>query len=148
MQRSLARQAVLQLLYERLSGGENDEESIRMILGELPLEKPIEKLSKSDRLFVNRLLQGAADHEEELRQLILPHLAEGWTMERLNRIDLCILLLGSFEICYTETPDNVVISEAMKMADLFTEEKNKRFINAVLGAVSRGKPQNEEPPEE
>lgn len=93
-----------------------------------------------DQEYVYGVLGGIADKEEELREKIASHLSSGWTIERINRIDYCMLLLGSYEVLYTNVPDNVAVSEAVNLADLFTEPKNKRFINAVLGEITREKP--------
>ena len=137
MPRSLARQVALQLIYERLSGGDADEESVEMILSLTPPEEEKAKLSKSDREFIHGLLTGVEENEAVLREKIESHLSEGWTMDRVNRVDLCVMLLGSYEVLFTDVPDNVAVSEAVNLADRFTEPKNKHFINAVLGGISR-----------
>ena len=48
-----------------------------------------------------------------------------------------------------DVPDNVAISEAMTMANRYSEPKSSRYINGVLGAMERDKrepaAENEQP---
>ena len=48
--------------------------------------------------------------------------------------------LAAYEIFHRDdVPDNVAISEAMELADQYSEPKSSRYINGVLGAMERGK---------
>ena len=69
MARSLARRAAMQLLYERLSGGEADQESLDMVYEQLSEEgeKPQRvNLTPEDRAYIDDVLQGVQDHQQEL----------------------------------------------------------------------------------
>ena len=60
-------------------------------------------------------------------------------------MDLCILRLAAYEIIYVESvPDNVSVSEAVELAKRYSEERNSRYINGVLGAIVREKTQPQE----
>ena len=43
-----------------------------------------------------------------------------------------------------DTPDSVAINEAVELAKRFSEPASARFINGVLGAISRGESAPEE----
>ncbi len=150
MARSIARQAAMQLLYERLSGGDADQESLDLVyeqLSKLTEEEGELRPSKSELAYINDVLDGVKEHENELDESIEKHSTGAWTLERVPHVDLSILRLAAYELFHREdVPDNVAISEAMTMAGRYSEPKSSRYINGVLGAMERGKhePQEEE----
>ena len=63
-----------------------------------------------------------------------------WTLDRVPHVDLSILRLAAYELYHRDdVPDNVAISEAMSMANRYSEPKSSRYINGVLGAMERSK---------
>ena len=150
MARSIARQAAMQLLYERLSGGEADQESLDLVyeqLSKLNEEEGELRPSKSELAYINDVLEGVKEHEGELDESIEKHSTGAWTLDRVPHVDLSILRLAAYELFHREdVPDNVAICEAMTMAGRYSEPKSSRYINGVLGAMERGKhePQTEE----
>lgn len=47
---------------------------------------------------------------------------------------------GGYELYHrADVPDNVAVSEAMEMANRYSEPKSGRYINGVLGAMVRDK---------
>lgn len=154
MARSIARQAAMQLLYERLSGGDADQESLALVyeqLSKLNEEEGELHPSKSEMAYINEVLKGVEQHETELDESIEKHSTGAWTLDRVPHVDLSILRLAAYELFHRDdVPDNVAISEAMTMAGRYSEPKSSRYINGVLGAMERGKrePQQEEKTEE
>ena len=150
MARSIARQAAMQLLYERLSGGDADQESLDLVyeqLSKLCEEEGELHPSKSELAYINDVLAGVKEHEGELDESIEKHSTGAWTLERVPHVDLSILRLAAYELFHRDdVPDNVAISEAMTMAGRYSDPKSSRYINGVLGAMERGKrePQAEE----
>jgi len=103
--------------------------------------------SKSELAYINDVLDGVKEHEDELDESIEKHSTGAWTLDRVPHVDLSILRLAAYELFHREdVPDNVAISEAMTMAGRYSEPKSSRYINGVLGAMERGKrePQAEE----
>ena len=144
MGRPMARQAAMQLLYERMTGGATGDESLDLAYEQLltaQQEAPgAGKPSAKDREYIQNILDGVAEHEAELDSVIEKHSSGEWTLSRVPYVDLCILRLAAFELFYCEdVPDNVAISEAMELANLFSEPKSGRYINGVLGSLGRSK---------
>ena len=145
MARSIARQAAMQLLYERLSGGEADDESLDLVYEQLSMlqkEENAEQLrpSKSERAYIDDVLSGVENHENELDESIEKFSTGSWTLDRVPHVDLSILRLAAYELYHRDdVPDNVAISEAMSMANRYSEPKSSRYINGVLGAMERSK---------
>ena len=142
--RSIAKQAAMQLLYERLAGGDADDESLELIYEQLSLlqEEEGKKLKPNEaaRTYINDVLTGVEEHENELDESIEKHSTGSWTLDRVPHVDLSILRLAAYELYHREdVPDNVAISEAMSMANRYSEPKSSRYINGVLGAMERDK---------
>lgn len=83
-----------------------------------------------------RLVRGVSEHLEELDEGINA-VAEGWRTERMPAVDRAILRLGAFELLYErETPVAVVLSEAVRLAKLYSTEKSGGFVNGVLAELA------------
>lgn len=140
MARSVARQAAMQLLYGRLSGGDAEDETLGMIYEQLSPDGKETEPTADDRAYIDDVVSGVQAHAEELDRLIDEHSSGDWTLERVARVDLSILRLSAYELCYrNDVPQNVSISEAMELADRYSEPKSGRYINGVLGAIGRDK---------
>lgn len=144
MARSIARQAAMQLLYERLSGGEADDESLDLVYEQLSMAQPegggMLRPSKDELVYIQDVLNGVRTYEGELDESIEKHSTGQWALSRVPHVDLSILRLAAYEMYHRkDVPDSVAISEAMSMADRYSEPKSSRYINGVLGAMEREK---------
>lgn len=144
MARSIARQAAMQLLYERLSGGEADDESLDLAYEQLSSayggENQRLNPTGDEKEYINDVLSGVKTYQEELDQTISQHSTGSWSMARVAHVDLSILRLAAYEMYHrSDVPDNVAISEAMDLAEKYSEPKSSRYINGVLGAIERDK---------
>ncbi len=142
--RSLARQAAMQLLYERLSGGQADDESLGLVYEQLSMAEnnapDAVQPSAEDKQYIEKILSGVAEHAQELDQVIQDNSSGTWALERVSHVDLSILRLSVYELFYCkDIPDNVSISEAMELATRYSEPSSSRYINGVLGAIGRSK---------
>lgn len=134
----------MQLLYERMSGGEADDESLDLVYEQLSMLQAKEnerlKPSKSERAYIEDVLTGVQAHESELDEAIDRFSTGSWKLERVPHVDLSILRLAAYELYHREdVPDSVAISEAMSLADRYSDPKSSRYINGVLGAMERSK---------
>lgn len=146
MARSTARAAVMQMIYEKLAGGQGGEETLQMVYDELREQgvPGVETVrdnepGKADREYITRVLDGVVNNLEELDEQIQAA-AKDWTIERMPRVDLTILRLATWEILHEkDVPGSVAINEAVKLANRYSEPASGRFVNGVLGAVLRKK---------
>lgn len=74
------------------------------------------------------------ENEDNINAKIKKNLKK-WDIKGLNRVDLSILQMGTYEIIYDETPSAIIVSECLFFADLYTEEKSRNFIHHVLDKV-------------
>ncbi|MDR1605485.1 MAG: transcription antitermination factor NusB [Streptococcaceae bacterium] len=97
-------------------------------------------LGYDDRLleaptFLTELIHGTRAKKDLLDEQITVHLADNWSVKRLAPINRVILRLGIFEILFTETPRVVAINEAIELAKAFNDDKDAKFINAILTKI-------------
>ena len=58
---------------------------------------------------------------------------EGWSLERIGKVELAILRLGVYEVLYDDTvPQAVAINEAVELAKRFGQDGAPSFVNGVL----------------
>ena len=70
-------------------------------------------------------------------QMIGEALSEGWSIERLARIELAVLRCGAFELtAMPHLPVRAVVSEYAALSDACGCEVG--FVNAVLDGLARG----------
>lgn len=87
--------------------------------------------------YANRLLDGFLDDQVMIDQLISDS-AIGWTLSRMNKVDLAILRLATTELALLEDiPTQVAINEAMELAKVYSSDDAPAFINGVLGHVAK-----------
>lgn len=58
-----------------------------------------------------------------------------WPIEKLNKIDLAILRLATYEFLRGDVPPKVIIDEAVELAKEFGNENSASFVNGVLGFI-------------
>lgn len=146
MARTTARAAVMQMIYEHLSGGEGGEETLQMVyetlredglpgVAQIGENEP----SKGERAYITRVLDGVLNHLDELDEII-QKASPRWSVARMPKVDLTVLRLATWEILHEEdVPGSVAISEAVNLATRFSEPTSGRFVNGVLGAILREK---------
>lgn len=87
--------------------------------------------------YIVRAVDGTVEHISDIDKIISENL-KGWTIERLNKVDLAILRLAVYEMLYDdETPDGIVINEAVEIAKKYSSDQAPGFINGILGKISQ-----------
>jgi len=124
-----AREAVIQTLYALEQGNEKAIEQFDELLKE-------RKIKNKKAEFAKNLLNGVLNHLDEIDKIIKDHLID-WDFNRLDKVDKQILRLGVYEIKYTDTPFQIAIDEAVKIAKNFSEDKAKSFINGILDRIAK-----------
>ena len=131
MDRSLAREIAMKMLYAASLGG---EESMTEVLEQ---SEQADTLSDSDKTFLENLTFGVRERQEELDGVIAQY-AQGWALNRLAKVDLTILRMAVYELKYMpEVPVGATINEAVELSKQFCEDKSSGFINGILGSVAR-----------
>ena len=145
MSRTTARSVAMQMIFEKVSGGQGGEETLKMVYDELrengiPGSRTISdrEPDEEDRAYITQAFDGVLSHLEELDALI-EKTAKGWSTDRMSLVDLTILRLAVWEILYNpDVPDNVAVAEALELTERYSDPEDKPFVNGILGTVVRG----------
>ena len=79
------------------------------------------------------------EHRAELDAL-LEEYSQGWSLDRLAILDRLLLYIALTELQYKpDVPVEVVINEAVEIANKFSTENSSRFINGILNQFARSK---------
>jgi len=84
--------------------------------------------------FARRLVEGTLAHLEEIDVAISEH-ADHWRLSRMATVDRNVLRLASYELLHEDTPEKVVIDEALEVVKRFSAPDAVGFVNAILDAV-------------
>ena len=78
----------------------------------------------------------AIDEKKEEIDALLNEITEGWKTSRMNRVDLTILRLATYEIKWDEdVPEGVAINEAVELAKKYSSDEGPSFVNGVLAKL-------------
>ena len=88
--------------------------------------------------FFDDLVSGADARRTEIDALIAARLAEGWSLERLDRPMRAILRAGAYElVARPDVPVATVISEYVDVAHAFYDKRETGFVNGLLDAIAK-----------
>ncbi|MCD9021321.1 transcription antitermination factor NusB [Cohnella silvisoli] len=146
MKRRLAREIVVQSLYQIEMNGVTGDEAVDIVMEEARQDNEIgadvAELASIDS-FTRDLVRGIQDKKDLIDQSLVVYLT-GWQVDRLSRVDRQILRLAVFELTYRQdVPPKVVINEAIELAKHFGLEENGKFVNGVLGRMLREREENQ-----
>lgn len=128
MSRRASREVAMKLLYQLEIQKDNREEQIEYSLNESMLDK-------SGKEYVADIINGVYKNVEHIDSIINDQL-KGWKINRISKVDLSILRLSIFEICYRDDiPFNVSVNEAVELAKKYSGSESASFINGILGKV-------------
>lgn len=95
----------------------------------------LEEFSENDREYILNKYRAIKEKVEEIDAL-LNELSEGWKTTRMNRVDLTILRLATYELKWDEeVPTGVAINEAVELAKRYSSDQGPSFVNGVLAKV-------------
>lgn len=111
----------------------NKEKSIEDILNSCYEENEV---NDSEKEYIDEVVSGVIKNIEKIDENILKHL-KNWSMSRIAKIDLAILRVAIYEICYMSDviPFKVSINEAVELAKKYGEDSSSSFVNGILASV-------------
>ena len=137
--RSAARLAAVQALYQHDMEGT----PIARLLHEFHEHRlgatiEDEKYHEAEQDFFDDIVMGAEARQADIDALISGRLAEGWTLERLDRPMRAILRAGAYElIARADVPVATVITEYVDVAHAFYDKRESGFVNGLLDAIAK-----------
>lgn len=93
-----------------------------------------ESASEEAKKFALGFIEGIQPHLTEIDEIIKIH-SQNWPLERINKVDRAILRLAFYELAFLkDTPEKVIIDEAIELAKKFSSADSYAFINGLLDA--------------
>lgn len=136
--RSAARLAAIQISYQSIITGQSAVDFAPQFLSHYADEVSRSFCVKDlDHEHLKGLYAGVESGRDELDRVISATLSDGWSIDRLARIELAVLRCGAFELkAMPHIPARAVISEYASLSDACGCEVG--FVNAVLDGLGRG----------
>lgn len=130
MNRSKAREAAFKLLYSlQIMSESNIEEQIELFIKDEEID------DKEAIKFITDIIEGTAQHNNDIEEQIKQNIKQDWTISRISKIDLTLLKLGIYEMIYAKVPYKVVINEVVELAKVYGDDSSKSFVNGVLASI-------------
>jgi N utilization substance protein B len=139
LSRSAARLAAVQALYQQDMEGT----PVTRLLHEFHEHRlgatiEDETYHEAEQDFFDDVVTGVDARRAEIDGKIAAKLAEGWSLERLDRPMRAILRAGAYElIARADVPVGSVISEYVDVAHAFYDKRESGFVNGLLDAIAK-----------
>ena len=105
-------------------------------LGE-PLDSLDKPIPESAKRFTEQLVNGIVEYRPVLDQRI-SEAAKNWSLERMTAVDLTILRVACFELCYLpDIPARVTMNEAIEIAKRYGTKESPSFVNGLLDKIAK-----------
>ena len=127
------RSAIREIAFHFLYGAEIQKE-----LDANQIDEFLESNEISDenaRKYLNDIVNGIKEHEEDIKSLIEQNLKADWKIERISKVSLALLKLAIFEIKYQNLPYKAIINEVVELSKKYGEDGSHQFVNGLLASI-------------
>ncbi|MDA1249997.1 MAG: transcription antitermination factor NusB [Planctomycetota bacterium] len=128
--RRQAREAALQLLFQRDLNPDTSQYAARESLDDLLQEQEL-------REFAWQIYVGTISRIEEI-DLEIQAVAENWTLSRMAPTDRNVIRMGHYEMSSMGTAPAVVLDECVELARNFGNASSSSFVNGILDKLIPG----------
>lgn len=98
-------------------------------------EDMIDEMDEESIATINADFNELMSKKQELMDIVSKYSTD-FDVSRIYKIDLAILLVAIFELKYRlDTPNKVVINEAVEIAKKYSTDKSYSYINGVLAKI-------------
>lgn len=106
-------------------------------LNNKPITEIQDESDVEDKKYSVILINGIKENQSQIDSLISDSLTN-WTIDRIPRVDKNILRVAVYELLFQkDVPVNVVISEAVKLAEDLSTDNSASFVNGTLANISK-----------
>ena len=132
MSRSELREHVFRMLFRIEFNNEEEMKEQENLYFDL-----LDEISEESKAYIINKYRAITEKQDEI-DAILNEVSEGWKTSRMNRVDLTILRLATYEVKWDEeVPTGVAINEAVELAKKYSSDDGPSFINGILAKVSK-----------
>jgi N utilization substance protein B len=87
------------------------------------------------RDYTKVLVEGVHAHADAIDQRIAMAAAQGWSLQRMPRVDRNAVRIAVFEIDHLDVPDAVAVSEAIALVSDLSTDDSPAYVNGLLGKI-------------
>jgi N utilization substance protein B len=128
MGRRASREMAMKLLYQLEFQKDNIDDQKKLFFEE-------NLISGKDQAYINDIIDGVQRNKDYINKLIEAH-STGWKIGRISRVDLSIMRLSIYEICFRDDiPYSVSVNEAVELAKKYSNEDAGSFVNGILSKI-------------
>ena len=132
MSRSELREHVFRMLFRIEFNSEEEMKEQENLYFDL-----LDEISEDSKNYILNKYRAITEKQDEI-DAILNEVSDGWKTSRMNRVDLTILRLATYEVKWDEeVPTGVAINEAVELAKKYSSDDGPSFINGILAKVSK-----------
>lgn len=132
MSRSELREHIFRMLFRIEFNNEEEMKEQEALYFEL-----LDEISETNKTYILNKYRAITEKQAEIDTL-LNEVSEGWKTSRMNRVDLTILRLATYEVKWDEdVPVSVAINEAVELAKKYSSDEGPAFINGVLAKIAK-----------
>ena len=132
MSRSELREHVFRMLFRIEFNNEEEMKEQEELYFEL-----LGEISDENKAYILEKYSAITEKQDEI-DAVLNEVSEGWKTSRMNRVDLTILRLATYELRWDEdVPTGVAINEAVELAKKYSSDEGPSFVNGILAKVSK-----------
>jgi len=140
MNRRLTRSEIVKILFGMEFDREYDTNYIDEYINHFADENSEDLVFDERKLdidLVKKTINDVITNKEEIDGLINEY-SKDWKLNRIAKVDMTIMRVAIAEMLYNnDIPVSVSINEAVNTCKEYSEENSSKFINGVLGSISR-----------
>ena len=126
MKRSLLREKIMVILYQ-LDIAKDQKLNVS-------IDDTIKANVEVENEFVKQVVYGCVTYKDKIDNLANKYMND-WSIDRIDKTGAAILRMAIYELMYTDTPEVVVINEAIELSKNYSDDNVRKIINAVLDKI-------------
>jgi N utilization substance protein B len=126
MKRSLLREKIMVILYQL-----DIAKDQKLNVG---IDDTIKANVEVENEFVKQVVYGCVTYKDKIDNLANKYMND-WSIDRIDKTGAAILRMAIYELMYTDTPEVVVINEAIELSKKYSDDNVRKIINAVLDKI-------------
>ena len=126
MKRSLLREKIMVMLYQ-IDIAKDQKLNVS-------IDDTIKANVEVENEFVKQVVYGCVTYKDKIDNLANKYMND-WSIDRIDKTGAAILRMAIYELMYTDTPEVVVINEAIELSKKYSDDNVRKIINAVLDKI-------------
>ena len=136
-ERSLSRRTAVQVLYACEMRNSSDKKTHNFTPKEMAKSGELDVIEGEIDDYANKLIEGVINNKDRIDELLEKN-SKNWALDRMSLVDLNVIRVSTYEMLEVDdVPVSVSIDEAVELAKGFGGEQSYKFVNGILGGISK-----------